>query len=679
MIRKYVYGTPFDTEAVVGAYDLGADQPPWLTVSASGRRFSCPLEEEDQVYGLGEQVRGINKRGWRYVSWCSDDPYHLETARSLYAAHNFLIVTGPTRTFGLFVEHPGRVTFDIGDTKRDLLTIETEGEGVALYLVEGGGPWEIARSFRKLIGRGYIPPRWAFGYGQSRWSYFSADEVRQVAAGYREAGIPLDMIYLDIDYMEGYKDFTVNTEAFPNLAALSAELKEEGIRLVPIIDAGVKVEEGYPVYEEGVSKGYFCRNEDGTPFTAAVWPGWVHFPDVLNPEARAWFGDWYRVLLDQGIEGFWNDMNEPAIFYSRARMEELAGEKEKRMASGKTEPEALASMREEMGTLSNRLEDYRSFWHNTPAGPMRHDAVHNLYGGSMTRAAGEAFARYAPDKRILLFSRSSCIGSHRYGGIWTGDNYSWWSHLLLNLQQMPGLNMCGFLYTGADLGGFGADTTEDLLLRWMSLGLFLPLMRNHSTLGVRRQELYRYPDSRAAFRLMVGLRYRLLPYLYSEFMKAALRDDLYARPLAFVYPEDDMARQVEDQLFIGESIMIAPVYTQNAKGRYVYLPERMKLVRFRTLERWDEEILEKGHHYISVALDEVVFFLREGHLVPLSAGGACVEQVTAEDLTLLSFGDGAAYEFYWDDGVSTDYTDPAHITWLRAGSPKEAFHEHPGN
>lgn len=400
---------------------------------------------------------------------------------------------------------------------------------------------------------------------------------------------------------------------------------------------------------------------------------------MLNPEARAWFGDWYRVLLDQGIEGFWNDMNEPAIFYSRARMEELSGEKEKAVAAGKTEPEALAAMREEMGTLSNRLEDYRSFWHNTPAGPMRHDAVHNLYGGSMTRAAGEAFARYAPDKRILLFSRSSYIGSHRYGGIWTGDNYSWWSHLLLNLQQMPGLNMCGFLYTGADLGGFGADTTEDLLLRWMALGLFLPLMRNHSTLGVRRQELYRYPDSRAAFRLMVGLRYRLLPYLYSEFMKAALRDDLYARPLAFVYPEDDMARQVEDQLFIGESIMIAPVYTQNAKGRYVYLPERMKLVRFRTLEHWDEEILEKGHHYISVALDEVVFFLREGHLAPLSAGGACVEQVTAEDLTLLSFGDGAAYEFYWDDGVSTDYTDPAHITWLRAGSPKEAFHEHPGN
>lgn len=671
MIRKYVYGVPFDTEAVVGSYLPGAGQPPWLTVSESGRCFSCPLEEEDQVFGLGEQVRGINKRGWRYVSWCSDDPYHLETAQSLYGAHNFLIVTGPTRTFGLFVEDPGRVTFDVGYTRRDRLTIETEGEGVALYLVEEGGPWEVARAFRKLIGRSYIPPRWAFGYGQSRWSYFSADEVRQVAEDYRKAGIPLDMIYLDIDYMEAYKDFTVNRETFPDLAALSAELKEAGIHLVPIIDAGVKAEPGYPVYDEGMAGGYFCTNADGMPFSAAVWPGWVHFPDVLNPEARAWFGDWYRVLLDQGIEGFWNDMNEPAIFYSCVRLEELTREKAHRMAAGKSEPEVLADMRGDLSTLSNRPEDYRSFWHNTPAGPVCHDRVHNLYGGSMTRAAGEAFARYAPDQRMLLFSRSSYIGSHRYGGIWTGDNYSWWSHLLLNLQQMPGLNLCGFLYAGADLGGFGGDTTEDLLLRWMALGLFLPLMRNHSTLGVRRQELYRYPAGRQAFRMMVGLRYRLLPYLYSEFMKAALWDDLYARPLAFVYPEDPAARQVEDQLFIGESIMIAPVYTQNATGRYVYLPERMKLVRFRTLEHWEEEIMEKGHHYIPVALDQVVFFVREGHLVPLSEGGSCVEQVSARHLTLLSFGEKAEYAFYWDDGVSTDYDDPAHITWLHAAAEQK--------
>ncbi|MBM6869487.1 alpha-glucosidase [Pseudoflavonifractor phocaeensis] len=679
MIRKYSYGVPYDTEAVVGAYEIGMDLPSWLTVEEEGRRFSCLLAEEEQVFGLGEQVRGMNKRGWRYVSWCSDDPYHLETARSLYGAHNFLMITSPDRTVGLFVEDPGRVTFDVGYTRRDRLTIETEGDGTALYLIEGGGPLEVAKMFRQLIGRSYIPPRWAFGYGQSRWSYFSAGEVKAVAEEYRKAGIPLDMIYLDIDYMESYKDFTVNGETFPDLGALAAELKEQGVRLVPIIDAGVKVEEGYPVYEEGVQKGYFCENEDGTPFTGAVWPGWVHFPDVLNPAARAWFGDWYRVLLDRGIEGFWNDMNEPAIFYSRARLDALEGERRDAVAAGKPAREALASLQEPVKQLSNRLEDYRSFWHNTPAGRLRHDKVHNLYGGSMTRAAGEAFVRYAPDKRLLLFSRSSYIGSHRYGGIWTGDNYSWWSHLLLNLKMMPGLNLCGFLYTGADLCGFGGDTTEDLMLRWMALGVFLPLMRNHSAMGTRRQELYRYPESRKAFGEMVKLRYRLLPYLYSEFMKAALRDELYARPLAFLFPEDPMAREVEDQLFIGESIMIAPVYTQNAGGRYVYLPERMKLVRFRTAETWEEEVLDKGHHYIPVALDEVVFFLREGHLVPLSDGGGCVEAVTADRLTLLAFGEGAAYEFYWDDGVGVDYEAPEHFKWLHAGTSGEVFHEYPGD
>ena len=193
-----------------------------------------------------------------------------------------------------------------------------------------------------------------------------------------------------------------------------------------------------------------------------------------------------------------------------------------------------------------------------------------------------------------MFSRSSYIGMHRYGGIWTGDNLSWWSHILLNLHMMPSLNMCGFLYTGADLGGFGADTTEELLMRWLELGIFTPLMRNHSAWGTRRQEVYRFTQT-GSFRKIIALRYCLLPYLYSEYMKAALRDEMMFRPLSFVYAGDRFARRVEDQLMVGESIMIAPVYEQNAKGRYVYLPERMKLVRFRGPEDRKEEVLEKGH------------------------------------------------------------------------------------
>ncbi len=673
MIRKKSYGHPFDTEAVVGSYTPLDGPLPFLTEEGGGR-FSCPLDEDAVVYGLGENVRGINKRGWIYESVCSDDPNHREDTRSLYGAHNFLVVDG-ARRFGVFVDYPGKVTFDVGYTDGSVLTIQTEEPDLALYLIDGDSPEDIVRQFRTLVGRSYIPPKWAFGYGQSRWSYMNADEVREVAARYREAGIPLDAIYLDIDYMEGYKDFTVNRNAFPDLSGLAAELKEQGIRLVPIIDAGVKIEPGYPVYEEGVRQGCFCKDEDGSDFVAAVWPGRVHFPDVLNEEARRWFGGYYKVLLEQGIEGFWNDMNEPAIFYSEQGLENAFSQ----IDAYRTENldiHTYGALQGLVAGLKNSPEDYRSFYHRHKDGLVRHDRVHNLYGYNMTRAAGEAMEALEPEKRILLFSRSSYIGMHRYGGIWTGDNLSWWSHILLNLQMMPSLNMCGFLYTGADLGGFGGDTTEDLLLRWMALGIFTPLMRNHSATGTRRQELYRFPHV-VAFRQIVSLRYVLLPYLYSEYMKAALGNGMYFRPLAFAYPEDAFARRVEDQLMVGESVMIAPVYQQHARGRYVYLPERMKLVRFggshqagqNVLETVQEELLEPGHHYIDVALDEVVFFLRPGHLVPVSQGGGCVADVDFTHLKLLGYPeDGCSYELYDDDGFRRDYDTPAHITRIYVDS-----------
>lgn len=676
MIRKKSYGQPFDTEAVTGACEPLTGALPFLS-EEGGRRFSCSLEDDAVVYGLGENVRGINKRGWIYESLCSDESSHREDTRSLYGAHNFLVMDG-AQCFGVFVDFPGKVTFDVGYTDRNRLVIEAAEPNLDLYLIEGSGPEDIVKQFRTLIGRSYIPPKWAFGYGQSRWSYMTADEVREVAARYRDADIPLDAIYLDIDYMEGYKDFTVNQDAFPDLAGLASELKEQGIRLVPIIDAGIKIEPGYSVYEEGVEQGFFCKEANGENFVAAVWPGRVHFPDVLNADARRWFGKKYKVLLDQGVEGFWNDMNEPSIFYSEKRLN-AAFEKIDDYRTQNLDLRTFGELQGLLGGLKNNPEDYQCFYHEHRDGRVRHDRVHNLYGYNMTRAAGEALEELEPEKRILLFSRASYIGMHRYGGIWTGDNLSWWSHILLNLQMLPSLNMCGFLYTGADLGGFGADTTEDLMLRWLALGIFTPLMRNHSAIGTRRQEAYQFPHVEA-FRQIIGLRYVLLPYLYSEYMKAALRNGMYFRPLAFACPDDAFARQVEDQLMVGESIMIAPVYQQNARGRYVYLPERMKLVRFggaagserNVLETVQEEILEAGHHYVEVALDEVVFFLRPGHLVPVSEGGCCVENVDFTHLKLLGFPEGgAAYELYDDDGFSKRYDDPAHITRITVDSRGE--------
>lgn len=659
MVRKYIYGKPFHTEAVVARVEKAEGNPAYGMINVSdGFSFTYEMKEEDIVYGLGEANRGLNKRGYCYVSDCADDPNHTEDKRSLYAAHNLIVVSG-RENFGLFFDYPSVITFDIGYTRSDLLKVTCAEADLALYVIEGENAYDIVKQFRKIIGRSYIPPKFAFGFGQSRWGYKTKEDFRRVCEGYRKNQIPLDMIYMDIDYMEEYKDFTVNEGNFGDFPEFVREMKDQGVRLIPIIDAGVKVEKGYDIYEEGVKNGYFCKREDGSDFVAAVWPGDTHFPDVLNEDARKWFGDKYRILIDQGIEGFWNDMNEPAIFYSKEGMEEL---KEALREYAEMDTVPLWKIRAQVEGMANSHEDYQRFYHNVNGEKIRHDKVHNLFGYHMTRAAGEAFERIAPERRILMFSRSSYVGMHRYGGIWTGDNKSWWSHILLNLKMMPSLNMCGFLYTGADIGGFGADTTRDLVLRWLALGVFTPLMRNHSAIGTREQECYQFENTED-FRSIIETRYRLIPYLYSEYMKAALNDDLYFKPLAFVYPEDSFAREVEDQMMIGNEIMIAPVYTQNAKGRYVYLPEPMKFLKFSGNGKIREELLEKGHHYVEVALHEVPLFIREGKCIPVAGAASIVEELDTAHLTLLGF-DGAEYVLYEDDGVHKDYENHKNFRTL---------------
>lgn len=660
MIYKYVYGNPFDTEAVTSEVPLAEGALPFGSVDTEdGFCFTFIMEENDIVYGLGESNRGINKRGYCYVSDCSDDPNHTEDKRSLYAAHNFILISG-NRNFGLFFDYPSVITFDIGYTRMDTLQVTCGSADLNLYVIEGGSAPDIVKQFRRIIGRSYIPPKFAFGFGQSRWGYKTEKDFLDVAEGYRGRHIPLDMIYMDIDYMDSYKDFTLN-EDFNDFPEFVRKMKENHIQMIPIIDAGVKIEKGYDVYEEGVKNRYFCQREDGSDFVAAVWPGDTHFPDMLNEDARKWFGDKYRFLTDQGIEGFWNDMNEPAIFYSSEGLAEA-----KELARRFAEEENTVHVWEMGGklqSLANSHEDYRRFYHNVNGERIRHDRVHNLFGYYMTRAAGEAFERIDPDRRFLMFSRSSYIGMHRYGGIWTGDNKSWWSHLLLNLKMMPSLNMCGFLYTGADLGGFGADTTRDLLLRFLALGVFTPLMRNHSALGTRQQECYQFENTED-FRHVIGVRYRLIPYLYSEYMKAALNDDMYFRPLAFVYPDDRTARRIEDQLMLGNEIMIAPVYEQNADGRFVYLPEEMKLIKFLPDGTIFEEILAKGIHRIDVALNEIALFIRSGKCIPVADAAECVDSIDYGTIRMYGY-EGAEYTLYNDDGIHKDYDNKENYTVLR--------------
>lgn len=659
MITKYTYGNPFQTDAVVQKLEVQNGNVPYFTVVKTEEQlqFEYTLENEEKVYGLGENVRGINKRGWIYKSCCADEPNHVEDRTSLYASHNFLVLDGGKEQFGVFFDYPGIITFDVGYTHLNELKITLSEPDADVYVMTGESILDIVKQFRQLIGRSYIPPKWAFGYQQSRWGYMNEADIREVVKGHREKKIPLESIYMDIDYMERFKDFTANQERFPDFPEFVKEMKAQHIHLVPIIDAGVKVEEGYDVYEEGIEKGYFCKKENGEYFVAGVWPGKVHFPDVLNKEAREWFGNKYQVLLDQGIEGFWNDMNEPSIFFAQDRMDETF-DKIAELKDKNLDLDTFQQFTGLVGSLANNTDDFKKFYHNVDGKMMRHDKVHNLFGYNMTRAAGEAFERLSPEKRILMFSRSSYIGMHRYGGIWTGDNKSWWNHLLLNLRMMPSLNMVGILYTGADIGGFGADATEDLVMRWTQLAMFSPLMRNHSAMGTREQEVYRF-DHVEEFRKIINIRYGLLAYIYSEYMKSALNSEMYFKPLSFVYTDDEFASQVEDQLLVGDSLMIAPVYNQNAKGRYVYLPEEMAMLRFRGVDDYDTEILPAGHHYVEAGLFEMLVFVRPDKILVLTDGGEYADEVDCDHVKALAFvKTKAEYVWYEDDGMGKDYENP---------------------
>ena len=650
MVEKYVFGSPFETEAVTAQIPAKAFAGALACGEISvekGFCYQCQMSDTDVIYGLGEANRGINKRGYRYVSNCTDDPHHTEDKTSLYGAHNFIVVSGKQHV-GLFFDYPATISFDIGYTQQNLLTVSCERADLYLYVITGESAYDVVKQFRKIIGTSYIAPKYAFGFGQSRWGYKTAEDIERVVRGYRDHQLPIDMVYLDIDYMQDYKDFTVNAERFPAFEQFVQKMKEEKIHLIPIIDAGVKIEKGYEIYEEGLEKGYFCKREDGSAFVAAVWPGWTHFPDVLNPDARAWFGGKYELLTSLGIDGFWNDMNEPAIFYSeegiRALNQAVSDHVKTFGADAMVDnPDAIPfEARGILERIQNNPEDYKRFYHNVNGTMVRHDLVHNLYGYNMTRAAGEALRKIAPDKNMLLFSRSSYIGMHRYGGIWTGDNQSWWSHILLNLKMLPSLNMCGFLYTGADLGGFGADTTRDLLLRWLALGVFTPLMRNHTALGTREQECYQF-EHVEDFRHVIGVRYRLIPYLYSVYVKAAERGEMYFRPLGFDFPDDRRAVETEDQLLLGDEAMIAPVYTQNVSGRTVYLPEEMKFIKFLPDGTVCEKILSQGTHYVEVALNEVPLFIRKGKCIPVVDAAQHVEAIDLGTVKYIGY-EGAEYE-----------------------------------
>ena len=656
--QLYRSGKPFATDAVVAPIPKDrfeeAALPEWFTIErmADGSvKLLYTMAPEDQIYGLGQNMGPFNRRGRRYELFAIDDNHHMPHKEALYGSHPFLIVDGP-HTFGLLIDFPGRIIFDIGFTDRHILEIVIPRADFDLYLFDETNKLEIIRQCLLLTGTPYVPPRWAFGYMQCRWSYPDEAAVREVADGFRENDIPCDAIFMDIDYMEAFKVFTISEERFPRFPEFIREMQGRGFRLVPIIDPGVKIEKGYRVYDEGHEKGYFCTGKDGKEFVVAVWPGLTHLPDFLNPEARQWWADQYKELIRMGIPGFWNDMNEPSLFYTPEAAYHLLATL-KRSSIRKLRSLNVNDFLGQVFGLSQNPEYYKDFYHRLADGTrVRNDEVHNLYGFNMTRATAEAFRQVDPDRRYFLLSRSSATGLHRYATIWMGDNDSWWEHMLTQIRMTMALNMSGYFYTGADIGGFASNVSPELLIRWTQLGAFSPMCRNHSAKGTRRQEPWAFgPDDTRIMRDAIRLRYAFLPYSYSEFIRSVETLTPFVTPLCFLF-DDPRAGNVEDQFMVGQSLMVAPVIHSNASGRYVHLPQGLWL--HWNAARHDHrtmKVMEPGDYFIKADLSKIPLFIRENRLIALTEPVAHLGLYHPKKIILTGLvTDWAFFTIHEDDG-----------------------------
>ncbi|PMQ01153.1 MAG: alpha-glucosidase [Dictyoglomus sp. NZ13-RE01] len=588
------------------------------------------LRNEEAFLGFGERVGGLNKKGKRLINWNTDDPNHYPTTDPLYQSHPFFIAWNPKKSYGIFFDNTFRSYFDMGKESNKYYYFYAENGELDYYFFYGPTPKDVIEEYTYLTGRYYLPPIWALGYQQSRWSYASEEEVREIAKNFRERKIPCDVIYLDIDYMEGFRVFTTSCERFPNFEKMINDLNREGFKIVTIIDPGVKRDVNYDVYKEGVEKDYFCRRSDGTVYIGHVWPGECAFPDFVREEVRVWWGEKQKSLIEKGVSGIWNDMNEPASFENASAFWGKTQDPEESKYYLKTFPQDVLHGKGDRFT---------------------HDEIHNVYGLLMAKASFEGWKRARPNLRPLIITRAGFSGVQKYSSVWTGDNKSWWEHLYMSFPMLQNLGISGVPFIGADVGGFGEDCTEELFIRWIEAGIFYPFFRNHSAINTRRQEPWSFSEEAEKIaRKYITLRYQLIPYLYSLFWEAKEKGIPPLRALILEYPEDKEAIHNDDEFMLGAHLLVAPIYREGARARLVYLPHG-EWYNF-----WTEEKLE-GPAYISVSspIELIPIFVKAGTILPLWKSQNYVGEEKQDVLELRVFPGEGEFIYYEDDGVTWDY------------------------
>jgi alpha-glucosidase len=589
-----------------------------LGMAREGDRVRCwkSMPPDEHYFGLGEKSDTLDKRGHSYVMWNTDVYGWGANTDPLYQDIPFFIGLRQGQAYGIFFDNTYRSSFDMGLESPDLYSFGAEGGEINYYFFYGPDPKKVLNRYTELVGRMPLPARWAIAYHQCRYSYYPESTVRFIADNFRQRHIPCDALFLDIHYMDGYRVFTWDKTRFPDPPNMLSDLRREGFHVVSIVDPGIKVDPNYSAYKQGLAGNYFVKKPDGKVFVGKVWPGESAFPDFTDERVRTWWGSLYRGLLNDGIAGIWNDMNEPAVFDVPSK------------------------------TMDLDAVHYDNGLHSP------HAKIHNVYGMLMSEGTRDGMLALRPNERPLVITRATYAGGQRYAAVWTGDNSSTWDHLRISLPEMMNMGLSGLALSGADIGGFAVGATPELYTRWLEAGVFYPYCRTHTAFGNPNQEPWSYGNQWEEInRKSIQLRYRMLPYLYNAFHDTAQTGLPVMRPLLLDYPDDPSAVSQDSEFLFGDDLLVAPVIKGGETARDVYLP-RGVWYDFWTTRRYTGP----SDMMVDAPLDHIPIFVRGGAIVPTQQVVEYTDQAPINPLTFEIYPDGSSSrDYYEDDGLSFDY------------------------
>ncbi|MBN2534159.1 MAG: hypothetical protein JXB88_14815 [Spirochaetales bacterium] len=600
---------------------------------------STKLATEKENYpGFGQKTGPLFKNIRKMKMWNKDDPRISQNSDPLYQSCPFMIgLRNDGFAHGIFFDNSGYSCFRLGRTKASTKAFYAAKEGPLCYYVIGGPTLkDVVRNFTHLTGRYSLPPRWVLGHHHSRWiDNESEEKIMKLASGFRKHKVPCDVLHIDIGHMRGFRCFTWDPETFPRPEEMVQALHTEKFKVVVIADPGIKKDLEYPVYKKGMDEGYFCTDGKGDIYHGDVWPGKCGFVDFSNPGARRWWGSLFEFYTKTGIDGFWNDMNEPSLFFNHER----------------TLPDAI---------VHKGGDDIP---------PITHSRLHNSYGLLMAKATAAGIDGLKPGMRRFVFCRSSFAGIQHYASTWTGDNTSNWIHLRLSIPMLLNMGLSGQTMTGPDIGGFWKDTTPELMIRWMQIGAFYPFCRNHTSNNTIPQEVWELGKNVLDItKQYLAIRYMLLPYLYTYLRESCETGIPLMRPLFLEYPSDPCCLDpdiCETEFLAGPFFLIAPVLTPGAKSRKVYLPRGDRWVDFRT-----HQYYEGGKTYdYKTPLEIMPFFVKAGAVVPMAPPGLVTDEMVNKEVIF------SVYEatkisgiLYIDDGQSLKYKEGEYSLLLCEGT-----------